>query len=159
TTQTGTVSQPLDPLLGPLQNNGGPRIGAPGTTITLETEAPLRGSAAIGKGILPGAPATDERGFPSVVNGKINVGAVSQAKENGDQGDQNGDQGDKNEDQGDQNGDGGNHNDDQEDPPDATIPTRTLDVPPLQAALTLFIDSVELVLDARGFGPQLGLPA
>lgn len=78
TTLTGTVSNPLDPLLGPLQNNGGPTIGAPGTRISLETEAPLPGSPAIGKGILPGAPATDERGFPTVVNGKVNVGAVSQ---------------------------------------------------------------------------------
>jgi hypothetical protein len=80
TTQTGTVANPLDPLLGPLQNNGGPAIGAPGTRIILETQAPLRGSLAIGEGILPGAPATDERGFPSVVKGKINVGAVSQAR-------------------------------------------------------------------------------
>jgi hypothetical protein len=79
TTQRGTVAHPLDPKLGPLQNNGGPMIGAAGTRITLETEAPLVGSPAIGEGILPGAPATDERGFPSVVNGKINVGAVSQA--------------------------------------------------------------------------------
>jgi predicted outer membrane repeat protein len=79
-TQTGTVNQPLDPLLGPLQNNGGPRIGARGTRITLETEAPLRDSPAIGKGILPGAPVTDERGFRTVVHGKVNVGAVSQAR-------------------------------------------------------------------------------
>jgi hypothetical protein len=49
-----------------------------GTQIVLETEKPLPGSPAIGKGI-PGAPATDERGFPTEVNGKINVGAVSQA--------------------------------------------------------------------------------
>jgi hypothetical protein len=80
TTQTGTTADPLDALLGPLQDNGGPQIGAPGTTLTLETEAPLRGSLAIGKGILPGAPALDERGFPSVVSGQINVGAVSQAR-------------------------------------------------------------------------------
>jgi predicted outer membrane repeat protein len=100
TTQTGTVAMPLDPMLGPLQNNGGPKIGATGTRITLETEAPLKGSPAIGKGILSGAPATDERGFPSVVNGKINVGAVSQAgahnhNHQNDQGDQN-EQGDQN---------------------------------------------------------------
>jgi hypothetical protein len=80
TTQTGTVGSPLDPLLGPLQNNGGPRIGARGTRITLETEAPQRGSPAIGKGILSGAPPTDERGFRTVVHGKVNVGAVSQAR-------------------------------------------------------------------------------
>src|SRR5207244_10147746 len=76
-TQTGTVTNPLNPLLGPLGNNGGPTIGAPGTTITLQTEAPLLGSPAVGNGILTGAPAVDERGFPSVTNGKINVGAIS----------------------------------------------------------------------------------
>jgi fibronectin-binding autotransporter adhesin len=79
TTQKGTVAHPLDPLLGILTDNGGPKVGAPGFAITLQTEAPLSGSPAIGKGILPGIVATDERGFPSVVNGKVNVGAVSQA--------------------------------------------------------------------------------
>jgi predicted outer membrane repeat protein len=79
TTQTGTVGNPLDPKLGPLQDNGGPTVGAPGDSIHLQTEAPLKGSPAIGKGILTGAPNKDERGFQSVVNGKINVGAVSQA--------------------------------------------------------------------------------
>jgi hypothetical protein len=77
-TQTGTTGAPLDPLLGPLEDNGGPAIGAPGNTMTLETEALLPGSPAIGKGILNGAPKTDERGFAMVVNGSINVGAVSQ---------------------------------------------------------------------------------
>jgi predicted outer membrane repeat protein len=36
-TQTGTPDNPLDPLLGPLQDNGGPKIGAPGQTMTLQT--------------------------------------------------------------------------------------------------------------------------
>jgi hypothetical protein len=79
TTQTGTPDTPLDPLLGPLQDNGGPVIGAPGHTMTLQTELLRSGSPAIGKGILPGAPATDERGFPSVVDDAINVGATSSA--------------------------------------------------------------------------------
>jgi hypothetical protein len=78
-TQTGTVGNPLDPLLGPLQNNGGPVIGAQGHTMTLQTELLLTGSRAIGKGILNGAPPTDERGFASVVNNAINVGATSSA--------------------------------------------------------------------------------
>jgi hypothetical protein len=47
--------------------------------MTLQTELLLSGSPAIGKGILPGAPATDERGFPSVVDDAINVGATSSA--------------------------------------------------------------------------------
>jgi predicted outer membrane repeat protein len=76
-TQTGTAATPLDPLLGALANNGGPTIGVPGSTRILQTEAPLTGSPALGKGILTGAPANDERGSPSVTNGKINVGAVS----------------------------------------------------------------------------------
>jgi hypothetical protein len=79
TTQIGTVGSPLDPLLGDLGNNGGPIVGAAGSSLTLETEAPLGGSPAIDKGILPGAPTMDERGFSFVVNGKINVGAVSHA--------------------------------------------------------------------------------
>jgi predicted outer membrane repeat protein len=76
-TQTGTPDNPLDPLLGALQDNGGPTIGGPGHTMTLQTELLLSGSPAIGQGMLPGAPATDTRGFPSVVNGTINVGATS----------------------------------------------------------------------------------
>jgi hypothetical protein len=83
-TQKGSVATPLDPLLGNLRNNGGPKVGAPGFAITLQTEAPLSGSPAIGKGLIPGSVATDERGFPSVVNGKINVGAVSQADDDND---------------------------------------------------------------------------
>ncbi len=63
-----------------MQDNGGPTIGAPGNTLTLQTEALLKGSPAIGKGILPGAPKTDERGFPSVTAGRINIGAVSQRR-------------------------------------------------------------------------------
>ena len=76
-TQTGTTDQPLGALLGPLQNNGGPIIGASGQTMVLQTEMLQSGSPAIGKGILLGAPATDERGFPSVNNGAINIGATS----------------------------------------------------------------------------------
>jgi predicted outer membrane repeat protein len=77
TTQMGTPDNPLDPLLGPLQNNGGPKIGFPGQTMTLQSEVLLSGSPGLGKGLLPGAPATDERGFPSIVGGTVNVGATS----------------------------------------------------------------------------------
>jgi len=62
-TQTGTTV-PLDPLLGPLQDNGGPIIGEPGDSIVLQTEALLDGSKAIGKGVAKGAPTSDERGQP-----------------------------------------------------------------------------------------------
>jgi predicted outer membrane repeat protein len=76
-TQTGTLDNPLDPLLGSLQNNGGPAIGAAAQSITLETELLHNGSPAINRGITTGAPSTDERGFPGVVNGAINIGATS----------------------------------------------------------------------------------
>jgi len=82
-TQTGTVATPLDPMLGSLHDNGGPDVGAEDASLALKTEAPLPLSPAIGKGILTNAPATDERGFPTVVNGKVNVGAVSAAPSHG----------------------------------------------------------------------------
>jgi hypothetical protein len=62
TTQTGTTADPLDPLLGPLQDNGGPNVGAADDSMTLQTEALLPDSKAIAKGIA-GGPAVDERGF------------------------------------------------------------------------------------------------
>lgn len=67
----GSTSAPLDPLLGPLANNGGPTL----------TMAPLPGSPAINAGdaALTGAPyylTTDQRGFPRSVGGKVDIGAV-----------------------------------------------------------------------------------
>jgi hypothetical protein len=63
----GTGAQPLDPKLGPLQNNGGPT----------QTMALLPGSPAIGGGDPTNAPAYDQRGpgYPRVVNGSIDIGA------------------------------------------------------------------------------------
>jgi predicted outer membrane repeat protein len=74
--QTGTAAAPLNPLLGPLGNNGGPTVGAGANAITLETEALLPGSPAVGKG-LAGAPAQDERGLlhPSYLSTTSDVGA------------------------------------------------------------------------------------
>jgi hypothetical protein len=78
TTQTGTKGNPLNPLLAPLGNNGGPTLGAPGATLVLQTEALQTGSPAIGHGVFFfQAPAYDERGQPTLVNGGIDVGAVS----------------------------------------------------------------------------------
>ena len=52
----------------------------PVTILTQEPMvAPQPGSFAIGNGLIPGSLPVDERGFPSVVNGRINIGAVSQA--------------------------------------------------------------------------------
>src|SRR6266568_2127661 len=53
------------PLLGPLQDNGGPTF----------THALLPGSPAIGAGDPTNAPATDQRGFTRRVNGTIDIGA------------------------------------------------------------------------------------
>jgi hypothetical protein len=56
----------INPMLGPLQNNGGPT----------QTMALLIGSPAINAGDNTGAPDTDQRGFPRIVGGTIDIGAV-----------------------------------------------------------------------------------
>ncbi len=63
----GTGDQPIDPLLGPLQDNGGPT----------PTMALLPDSPAIDAGDNAGAPTWDQRGpgFPRIVNGIIDIGA------------------------------------------------------------------------------------
>jgi hypothetical protein len=79
TTQSGTVANPLDPQLGPLQNNGGPTVGSPARPGTLGTEVPSAGGPAIDKGVASGAPTADERGYlrPEEGNGDLpDVGAV-----------------------------------------------------------------------------------
>ena len=77
TDQVGTPATPIDPLLGPLQDNGGPTVGAPGMTVVLYTEAIQRGSPALGKGVAAGAPTVDARGFarPDVAGEAVDVGA------------------------------------------------------------------------------------
>src|SRR5271157_3382689 len=66
---TGTVAQPLDPLLAPLGNYGGPT----------QTMALLPGSPAIdaGSNALPAGVTTDQRGpgYPRIVNGTVDIGA------------------------------------------------------------------------------------
>ncbi len=68
---TGTTASPLNPLLGPLANNGGPT----------ETMALLPGSPAIAAGnvaLIPAGITTDQRGpgYARVVNGNVDIGAV-----------------------------------------------------------------------------------
>jgi hypothetical protein len=65
TTQQGTAANPLNPMLGSLSNNGGPVAGATGTQMTVETEAELPGSLAIGKGVNNNI-VQDERGAPRI---------------------------------------------------------------------------------------------
>jgi predicted outer membrane repeat protein len=65
----GTAANPLDPLLGPLQNNGG----------ATPTRAPLAGSPVIDagvNGILPANTLTDQRSFLRLVNNTVDIGAV-----------------------------------------------------------------------------------
>jgi hypothetical protein len=65
--QVGSADSPIDPLLGPLQDNGGPTL----------THALLAGSPALGGGSTAYASDFDQRGpgFPRVVDGAIDIGA------------------------------------------------------------------------------------
>jgi hypothetical protein len=65
----GTQFSVADPKLGPLQDNGGPTL----------TRLPLAGSPAIDKGAPGGTPPEfDQRGagFPRVIGGRVDIGAV-----------------------------------------------------------------------------------
>ncbi|HXH18376.1 MAG TPA: choice-of-anchor Q domain-containing protein, partial [Chitinophagales bacterium] len=62
----GTTANPVEALLGPLQNNGG----------TLLTHEPLCGSPAIDNGDTTGAPSTDQRGLPRIHGKGIDIGSV-----------------------------------------------------------------------------------
>jgi hypothetical protein len=78
----GTGLFVADPLLGPLQDNGGPLAGAPGLQQALLTEAPLPGSPVIDAGfnsavpVLSGVITPDQRGFNRIVNNRVDIGAV-----------------------------------------------------------------------------------
>jgi hypothetical protein len=65
---TGTVAAPLNPLLAPLGNYGGPT----------QTMALLPGSPALDAGsnaLIPAGVTTDQRGLPRVVNAVVDIGA------------------------------------------------------------------------------------
>jgi len=58
----------VDPLPGPLANNGGPTL----------THRPLPGSPVIDAGnpAIPSPPATDQRGFPRIFGAAVDLGSV-----------------------------------------------------------------------------------
>ena len=65
---TGTIAAPLNPLLAPLGNYGGPT----------QTMALLPGSPAIDAGnnaLIPAGVTTDQRGLPRIVNTVVDIGA------------------------------------------------------------------------------------
>jgi hypothetical protein len=62
----GTEASPIDPMLEPLGDYGGPT----------ETMRPLPGSPVVNTGDNSAAPETDQRGFPRIVLGFIDIGAV-----------------------------------------------------------------------------------
>ena len=64
--RTGTAANPLNPNLGPLQNNGGPT----------QTMLPLPGSPLLGAGDASLAPSTDQRGLSRPTSGPTDIGAV-----------------------------------------------------------------------------------
>ncbi len=68
-TLVGSSASPIDPLLGPLQNNGGPT----------ETQALESGSPAINAGSNPDSLVTDQRGEARVQLGGIDIGAYESA--------------------------------------------------------------------------------
>jgi hypothetical protein len=67
--RVGTVAAPLDPELGPLENNGGPTL----------TRLPRPGSPLINAGVnavIPTGITTDQRGFRRIKFGIVDIGAV-----------------------------------------------------------------------------------
>jgi hypothetical protein len=64
--QVGDSVNPLDPMLGPLQENGG----------NIDTELPLAGSPVIDAGDNSYAATTDERGYVRIINNTVDIGAM-----------------------------------------------------------------------------------
>jgi cysteine-rich repeat protein len=66
--QVGTANTPIDPMLVPLQNNGGPT----------DTHALLPGSPALDKGEDANCPSEDQRGVVRPLGGKCDIGAFEE---------------------------------------------------------------------------------
>src|SRR5262249_41041369 len=80
TDQVGTLGAELNPLLGPLADNGGPLIGPAGSLGSTLTRLPAAGSPLLNAGGFPEATrlATDQRGLPrpAVPGTQADIGAV-----------------------------------------------------------------------------------
>ena len=63
----GVITKTADPKLGKLKDNGGPTL-----TLAILPSSPAYGA---GDKKLPGVPATDQRGLPRVVKGRLDLGA------------------------------------------------------------------------------------
>jgi hypothetical protein len=73
--QVGSPGSPIDPMLGPLADNGGPtKTHLPHQPVSTPPFSPV-----IGMGDPTGAPASDQRGLPRTTGGKIDIGAVESA--------------------------------------------------------------------------------
>ncbi len=64
--KVGTTASPINPLLAPLGNYGGPT----------QTMPPLAGSPAIDAGIVIAGLTTDQRGYPRLSGAQVDIGAV-----------------------------------------------------------------------------------
>jgi hypothetical protein len=65
--QVGTSASPINPLLGPLQDNGGPT-----PTMALLLDSPAIDA---GDSTAPGLPSTDQRGFARISGAAVDIGA------------------------------------------------------------------------------------
>jgi hypothetical protein len=74
TTLKGSVGSPLDPQLKALANNGGPVVGAPGSSLTLKTRAELPNSPGV-DAAMNNVVNVDERGVPRPQGPAADIGA------------------------------------------------------------------------------------
>lgn len=75
--QVGTLVSPINPLLGPLQDNGGDVVLPDGSHLL--THMPLADSSLVNRGVTDSIPRVDERGVPHITS-SLDIGAVQTVK-------------------------------------------------------------------------------